>query len=228
MNATEMYGGTGGKSFSFAPGLNKNVYVKDWALEDSEAGVSLKINFTQSVDGVPKDQWSVITQTLYFPKGQITEGRLKVFIGSLGAFVEQFVSKDQAMERYKAAIQKSNITSFDLENDANRNNQLKSIVRAWFDLIQPQFGRAGTLVCGYTAPKEKDGELKQYLTVARYGQDNWWKCPFRTGADETLPPERVEFANPADAKYNYWSFSKATVKQNSAPAASNNTVPENW
>ena len=226
-NAQDLYGenGTGANyesSFTFKAGINENVYVKDWALEDDENGCKLRINFYQAVDGKSKDEWSVMNQVFYFPKpGEgkvgITQGRLQVFVKSVAAFVEQFVPVDQAVERYKAVLAKYNISGFDLEDTSVRNDQLKKLIRGWFDLIQPKFNTKGTLVCGYQAPREKDGEIKQYLAVAKYGQNDWWEPPFRTNGKTTVPTAKIDgFKTEDDKKYNFWSYEqqKSEKKEN--------------
>jgi hypothetical protein len=222
-NAQDLYGenGTGANyesSFTFKAGVNENVYVKDWVLEDNENGTNLRINFYQAVDGKSKDEWSVMSQVLYFPKGVLTSKRLKVLVQSIGAFVEQFVPVTDAAKRYNDVLAKYNIQGFDLEDDAVRNDQLKKLVRGWFDLISPKFNTKGTLVCGYQAPREKDGEVKQYLAVAKYGQNDWWEPPFRTNGKTSVPAAKVDgFKDESDKKYNFWSYTRQETQKSENP-----------
>lgn len=208
-----------GSNYTLKAGANKGVKVKSIAVEEKETDgvVSRWVNivYVHPQPEVPEDDWSEMKETIFFPKpyqGETTVNKdsLKYgFLNPMIGFFENFSSKDAIKERFAAVLSKLGVTDFTFDNVETLHTQLKTLFNGWFDLVKGGiYNVEGTLICGYKAPKEVDGETKQYLQVASYGQSGCYKSAFRTNNSEELPAEQTVFSNEKDRKYKYWSYSR--------------------
>lgn len=227
----------GGGNYTIKAGVNQDIKVKSWSIESNEnngkTSYYLKITYVHPQQGIPEpeDGWSTISELISFPHkalnaDTINKNSVKYgFINPLRGFLSNFVDAESIKQRFAEVFQKLGIKDFDLENEDNFNTQAKEMVNGLFALAKDSiFNISGVLVCGYTAPREVDGKVKQYLTPHKFGQSGCYKSAFRTNNDEELPAEKVNFTDDTDKKYNYWSYTRTTSskpKEDVAPTVDN-------
>ena len=214
---------SGGSNYTIKSGVNHGVKVKAWSIESNENnGVTsyyLKITYVHPQKDVPEDEWSTISELISFPgkalgATTINKNTIKYgFINPLRGFLGNFVEDAAIKQRFGEVFAKLGVTDFNMEDQDTFNNQAKEMVNGLFALAKNNiFSMEGTLVCGYGAPREYKGEIKQYLTPHKYGQSDCYKPAFRTNNDEELPVEKVNFSDEKSKKYNYWSYTREQTK----------------
>lgn len=218
--------------YTLKPGVNKDVKVKSWSIEANEKegkkSYYLKITYVHPQPGVDPENWSTINELINFPN--IPQGKTEInpktvmygFMNPIKGFVDNFATVEERNERILAVFAKLGISDFDFTNETTFNSQAETMVKGLFDLIEKKglFQLEGTLICGFGAPKEVNGETKQYLQPGKYGTGGVYKPAFRTNNDEKLYPEKTSgFKDDTDKKYNYWSYTRSN-NQESTPAES--------
>lgn len=223
--------GSGG-NYTFKAGVNHNVKLKSWSIEKNEkegkTSFYLKLTYVQPTQGVEEKDWSTINELLNFPgfpqgKSEVNKNTVKYgFVSPISAFITNFATKEEVNERIKAVFQKLGITDFVFTDEAVLHGQLETLVKGLFSLVETKglFQLEGTLVCGFANPKiDAEGNVKQYLQPAKYGQSGCYKHAFRTNNDEELPSEKTGgFKDDNDKKYNYWSYTRTKSETSSTPA----------
>lgn len=232
----------GGGNYTFKPGVNKSVKLKSWSVEKNENNGKtshyLKLTYVHPQPNVEENDWSTMNELLNFPgfpkgKNEVNKNTVKYgFMNSLTGFIMNFASKDDVNERIKAVFQKLGVNSFELLDETILHTQLETMVKGLFNLVESKglFQLEGTLICGYTSPREVNGETKQYLQPGKYGTGSVYKPAFRTNNDEELYPEKTSgFTDDTDRKYKYWSYSRnQKTIQGEVPVELESTSVDTW
>lgn len=227
-----------GKKMTLKPGPNPGVKVKAWAVKtntDATTGREskyLQITYIHPQTDCPPEEWSEMNELINFPgpkQGETTVNPklVKMFVSTINSFTQNFVTKEESNARLLAIFAKLGISDFNFEDVSVLSTQLETLVNGFFDLSKAVvFAKEGTLVCGYGAPRTKEGKTVQYLQPMKYGQGGIWQNAFRTSNNTEIPAERTGgFASETEQKYQYWSYTRSTGGGNTSAASSPGDSP---